>query len=240
MSKRARKTSINFNIFLEALRINGFLGILLNLSRQTLERIVKIGGETGSSSPLYEKKYFSRQRVPMHSSWTCSSLPLYKSLNYSRCKYLHFKWLSLACIMFDTVAATEMGPVCSRMPPSGTSGHFVTASRTWSTKKKKKVYNVTTSKFYRSETKFFSPRGKKSKSHHRFPLNTATLRIILDGPFRYQFCPWNVFNFHDMTSLKAVRASMKSLRIISNREKRISLLTSSDGIKYHRNGISTS
>lgn len=44
--------------------------------------------------------------------------------------------------MFDTVAATEMGPVCSRMPPSGTSGHFVTASRTWSTKKKKKKKGV--------------------------------------------------------------------------------------------------
>lgn len=64
--------------------------------------------------------------------------------------------------MFDTVAATEMGPVCSRMPPSGTSGHFVTASRTWSPKKKKKktVYNV---EILSKRDEIFFAAGEKKK-----------------------------------------------------------------------------
>lgn len=55
------------------------------------------------------KKFLMRRTIFFLTTGANSTTETYKDFNYARCKYLHFKWLLLACIMFDTVAATEMG-----------------------------------------------------------------------------------------------------------------------------------
>lgn len=55
------------------------------------------------------KKFLMRRTIFFPTTGADPTTETYKGFNYARCKYLHFKWLLLACIMFDTVAATEMG-----------------------------------------------------------------------------------------------------------------------------------
>lgn len=63
----------------------------------------------GSSIPLEWEAIFFPDNGCRTNNWTRSLFPLCKGLNCARCKHLHFKWLLLACIMFDTAAATGTG-----------------------------------------------------------------------------------------------------------------------------------
>ena len=112
------------------------------------------------------------------------------------------------------------GPVCSRMPPSATSGHFVTASRTWSPNKKKKKRKkkkcATTTRIISKQDEIFFEKKRKIWSQ----IFTARLfdnpSSPLSSSFRYVILSLKMFPiFNDMTSLESVRSSMKSLRIIS-------------------------